>query len=100
MAHPLDEVNLSELIELCRKAGLGNVGRNTPREDIYEALEFDSEVAPCPLEEKRERMDAHIQKNYRRLRTQLPGCNGKCVSYGCPDLIVQRCWMSFKEDLL
>lgn len=98
--HPLDEVNLSELIELCRSAGLGNYGRDTPREDLYAALEDEGEFDPCPLDEKRERLEAHIQKNYRRLRTQLPGCNGKCVSYGCPDLIVQRCWMSSKDDML
>jgi hypothetical protein len=93
-------VNLTELIELCREAGLGNFGRSTSREELYAALEDDILPQACPLEEKRELMQTHIKKNYRRLRTQLPGCNGKCVSFGCPDLVVQRCWAGFKDDMI
>jgi len=98
--HPLDSVNLTELIELCREAGLGNFGRNATRTELYEALEDDELPSVCPLEERRETMEAHILKNYNRLRTQLPGCSGRCTSYGCPDLVVQRCWGGMKDDML
>jgi hypothetical protein len=100
MTHPLDPVNLTELIEICRQAGLGNIGRSANREQIYKALDGEMDPRTCPLEEYRERMEAHIQKNFRSIRTQLPGCNGRCVSYGCPDVIVQRCWAAFKDDMI
>jgi hypothetical protein len=100
MEHPLDSVNLTELIELCREAGLGNFSRGDGREALYAALEDDVLPEDCPLDEKRVLMENHIKKNYRRLRTQLPGCSGKCITHGCPDLIVQRCWVGFKDDMI
>ena len=95
--HVLDNVNLTELVEMARKAELGNTRR--VREDLYAVLE-DGDTAPCPLEKIRKRMQAHIKKNYRRLKTQLPGCTGECSTYGCPDLIVQRCWLGSKDEML
>lgn len=95
----LDAINLTELVELCRKAGLGNLPR-VSREDLLSALLNDEIPKLCPLEHKRIRMQEHIKKNYRSLRTQLPGCNGKCTTFGCPDLVVQRCWASFKDDMV
>ena len=100
LARTLDGVNLTELIQMCRSAKIGNVGRYTSRKDIIKMLVRGDSAPTCPLEEKRSLMESHIKKNYRRLRTQLPGCNGKCVSFGCPDIIVQRCWQGFKEDML
>lgn len=99
MSHPLEPLNLTELIQMAREGGDGNIGRQTPRSEIYALLENGGQIY-CPLEEKRQRMEAHIKKNFRRLRTQLPGCNGKCVSHGCPDMIVQRCWQGFRDDML
>jgi hypothetical protein len=95
--HVLDNVNLTELVEMARKAELGNSVRD--RESLYAALE-DGEVVRCPLDKIRSRMQAHIKKNYRRLKTQLPGCTGECTTYGCPDLIVQRCWAGSKDEML
>ena len=95
--HVLDNVNLTELVEMARRAELGNSIR--ARDDLYNALE-NGEVTPCPLTAIRVRMQAHIMKNYRRLRTQLPGCTGECLTFGCPDLIVQRCWAGSKKEML
>lgn len=100
MSHPLDALNLTELIALCRQAQLGNLGRHLSREELYAALEDEIFPGDCPLEERRDLMQAHITKNYRRLRTQLPGCDGKCTTFGCPDIIVQRCWLGFKDDMI
>ena len=95
--HVLDNVNLTELVEMARKAELGNSRRD--RDDLYDALE-NGEVTPCSLEAIRVRMQSHIKKNYRRLKTQLPGCTGECMTFGCPDLIVQRCWAGSKDEML
>lgn len=99
VSHPLDRLNLTELVELCRSAEVGNVGRATPRAEIYRMLDGAAE-ASCPLERKRELMEKHIKRNFNSLRTQLPGCNGKCTSFGCPDAIVQRCFDGFRNSML
>ena len=99
-SHPLDDLNLTELIATARLCGAGAVGRQTPREEIYKILDGLESGGYCPLEERRQKMESHIQRYYRRLRTQLPGCTGKCTSFGCPDIIVQRCWLGFRDDML
>lgn len=100
MSHLLDPVNLTEMQQMCRESGIGNVGRNLSRGEFFEVLDGIDVPEECPLEEIRAEMQSHIKKNFRNLRTQLPGCNGKCTSYGCPDAIVQRCWKGFKKDML
>ena len=98
----LKDLNNTELVEACRAAGLGAVERIVAPAALHSVLEGveDPSAFPCHLEGKRKMMEAHIEKNWRRLRTQLPGCNGKCVSFGCPNLIVQRCWKGFSGDIL
>ena len=93
-------INKTELIELCRKMGLGNVSREMTVHDLCQVLDEEKDPTSCPLEKRREIMEEHIEKNFRSLRTQLPGCTGKCVSYGCPDAIVIRCYDGFKDDIL
>lgn len=97
-----DDLNRTELVETCRAAGLGSVRRTQDREQIYAVLEgiADPSKIECPIEGKRKMMCQHIQKNWKRLRTQLPGCTGNCVAYGCPNIIVQRCWKGFDGDIL
>lgn len=108
MRHPLEDVNLSELIQMARSAGVGNLGRNLSRTEIIRMLDeglpaglsLGHVAAECPLDVKRRRMEAHIQRHFRSLRTQLPCKSGKCVGHGCPDVIVHRCWGGFEEDML
>lgn len=97
----MKDVNKSELIALARMEGLPNLSRAATIDEIVDVLMDDeSSHGLCPLEKHRETMEEHIHKNFRRLRTQLPGCNGKCVSFGCPDLVVVRCWEAMKSDIL
>jgi len=98
----IDEWNRTELVETARAAGIGNVRRTQARDSLHALLEGVADPADCvcPLEGKRSVMQQHIEQNWRRLRTQLPGCTGKCVSHGCPNIIVQRCWKGFAGDIL
>ena len=94
------EINKSELVELLREDGLGSVSRANSRDLLEEALDDDVELEECPLEERRTSMQRHIKRNWRRIRTQLPRCNGKCETFGCPDAIVIGCWFRFKDEIL
>jgi hypothetical protein len=95
-----DELNRTEIQELIREVDGENAYREAPRKELTDALDESGEIPTCPLEPHRQEMEQHIRKNYRRLRTQLPGCDGKCTTYGCPNIVVVRCWTGFKDDIL
>jgi len=93
-------MNQTELRQLCRDAGLGNVGADLDRETLIRILEEEEDIPEGPLEKWRILMERHIDQNRRRLLSQLPGCDGKCTTFGCPDVIVTRCWRGFKNDMV
>lgn len=95
-----DELNRTELQELCREMDGQNVYRDGSRAMLEDSIDGVGKAQECPLSSHRQEMQDHIRRNFRRLRTQLPGCNGKCVTYGCPNMIVVRCWIGLKEDIL
>lgn len=94
------DLNKTEVQELIRELVGVNAHREASPSALLESLDGVEDPPPCPLDPQREAMEAHIQQYYRRLRTQLPGCNGKCTSFGCPNLIVVRCWESLKGHIL
>jgi len=94
----LEGINTTELVQMCRSAGLGNLSRGS-RESLYDAL-LEDNTTQCPLNDKRTVMENHIRKEYHKLRTQLPGCTGKCTTYGCTDVQTLCCWEAIKAQLL
>lgn len=95
-----EELNRTEIQSILREIDEGNCFREAPRAVLAGALDGECESPRCPLDPHRNEMEKHIQKNYRRLRTQLPGCDGKCTTYGCPNMIVMRCWLGIRDDIL
>jgi hypothetical protein len=106
----LGGLNTTELVQIARSAGLGNVGQDLEREELIDLIVEGVEpedgcdegelIEPDRLERWRRAMERHISKNRKRLLSQLPGCNGKCTEFGCPDLIVTRCWDGFSRDMV
>ena len=96
----LRRLNKSELIECARRYGLGDIGRETEREEIIDLIINSDDEHTDDLNSWREDIEAHIDKNRRRLLSQLPNCNGKCTEFGCPNLIVTRCWEAFSKDMI
>jgi hypothetical protein len=94
------ELNKTELIAILRNEGFGNISRANGIPRLTSALEGDEEAQPCPLEERRTKMERHIRRNWTRIRTQLPYCNGKCTQFGCPDAVVVGCWLRFKDEII
>lgn len=103
MTDDLDRMNLSEIIQVAREQGYGNLGRHLTRKEVIQVIDRGSpgtEVDECRLEGKRIKIERHIDRNRRRLVSQLPGCDGKCTTFGCPNLVVVRCWEGFRHDML
>jgi hypothetical protein len=101
----LELLNRSELVQVARAAGLGNVSRDSSPAELVELICTEEGLPVDRLQERRRAMQAHIEKHKNRLLSQLPGCTGKCTTFGCPDLIVMRCWgdgrtTGFSRDML
>lgn len=96
----LGAMNRSELVQLARSAGLGNVSRDRSVEELVDLVYGDEMTELDKLDMWRHKIEAHIKRFRNRLLSQLPGCDGRCTTYGCPDLIVTRCWEGFSRDML
>ena len=95
----MNDLNTTELQKLGRDIGVEipkTMDMNTAMEHIADAS---NPKAPTLVYEK-EAMEKHIQKYIRRLKSQLPDCPGKCSSHGCPDVVVSRCWLLFKDHII
>lgn len=95
-----DDLNKTELISILREEGFGNKSRENGIDRLTSVLHGEGEARDCPLEPRRAAMQKHIQRNWTRIRTQLPHCNGKCLTFGCPDAIVTGCWLRFKDEII
>lgn len=70
-------------------------------EKMIEALSNEKPPKSCrTLEPEQQSMEAHIQRYFRRLKSQLPGCTGRCTTHGCPDIVVSSCWNTFKDHII
>ncbi len=96
----LEQMNRSELVQIARASGLGNVSRDRPTGALVDEILADETRGPDALEPRRVLTEEHIARFRTRLLSQLPGCTGACTTYGCPDLIVTRCWEGFSRDML
>jgi hypothetical protein len=100
MSHVLDEVNLTELLTMCRRNELYHVNRGWSREAIYEALDTGRQGDDrCRVQQKRELVQKHIEENRVALRTQLD-CPGKCATCLCPEIVIQTRWFQYKDNIL
>jgi hypothetical protein len=88
----LDQVNRSELVEICHWAGIASASRAWPRELLVQSLkEFNDPDITNPIDLKREKMEVFQQKYWDRIRMQAPKkvCP-KC--HECRDLQVLACY--------
>lgn len=94
-------INKTELLSLIKEDHKVDISSTTSIDDLVSILEDIDDFEGfkwCPLTPIKEQMEAYIQKHIRKMRTQLPGCNGKCTTFGCPEGVVLNC--SIKLDPL
>ncbi len=90
-----DNLNHTELAEICRKAGFLHVHRGIPREDLIRILEGDEEIADSyaqdPVNEYRDAM-LHMQELWPTIRKQLGACASEYYAcWLCPAARVLYC---------
>jgi hypothetical protein len=96
----MSELNNTEVQSIGRSIGI-DLPKNFPLDEGLESVSTATQPKKTrTFKIEKEAMQKHIQKYYRRLKSQLPDCPGKCVEHGCPDVVVARCWLLFKDHIL
>ena len=101
-ASRLGALNETELIAMIHRNHIGRVRRGLPREILEGIL---SGRVPLIADyvsnttETRSRLQKHIEENWARARSQLPGCDGHCTTWPCTDGQHAACF-GVNEDLL
>lgn len=84
----LQSCNETELLYRAWKQGLGHLRMGLPREELIGvvsgAIPLRKEHVSQTMETRRILQD-FIQKNFSKLRSQLPGCDGMCVTFSCTE---------------
>lgn len=99
----LQNCNESELLWLARLQGLPPLRRGLPREELESIV-----AGVMPVEERhiagtnytRSRLEAFIQKKFELVRGQLPGCDGRCMSYPCTEAKHMSCFVPNEATIL
>lgn len=95
----MDELNTTELQKLGRDVDI-EIPKTLDMDRALGAIADGAQPKVKTLAEHKSTMEKHIQKYYRRLKSQLPDCQGKCTTHGCPDVVVSRCWLLFRDHIL
>jgi hypothetical protein len=80
--------NETELLGLARQQGLGRLKRGIPIAELIDIVRGAVAVQPAHHSETiltRKMLQDFINKNWGRLRSQLPGCDGQCETFPCTE---------------
>lgn len=84
----LFQCNETELLQMARDQGLGHLRRGLQKDVLVAIVAGEIPVAPEHLagtNTTRAMLQKFIQDNILVTRSQLPGCNGMCLTYGCSE---------------
>lgn len=84
----LYECNESELISIALTQGVGRLRRGLSLDTlvaIVSGLELPLEGMLSGSLLTRQRLEATIKAHFEVMRSQLPGCNGRCTKFPCSD---------------
>lgn len=82
------ECNETELITMAHKQGIGRLKHGLPRELLIAIVSGAMDPLPEHLSGTsltRLQLEATIRAKLEVMRSQLPGCTGRCTVYPCSD---------------
>lgn len=99
-----DEILLScsenELLQIAREQGLGILKRGLPRDILVSFVTGAIDPGPqhkADIEYTRAKLELFIEAHWGQVRSQLPGCDGKCRTYKCSDSRHMLCFTPNKD---
>lgn len=99
----LQQSSEGELLNLAKLQGLGRLRVGLPRETLIAVVTGREDLKDEYLADtrfSRARLEKFIQNNWAALRSQLPGCNGKCQTWNCSEARHLMCYVPNADNLL
>jgi hypothetical protein len=92
--------NETELLWMARTQGIGHLKRGLPK-DLLASIVSGREI-PKPehfagTNYTRKKLEDYITANYGQVRSQLPGCDGKCSVFPCTEGRHGACFIPNRE---
>lgn len=92
--------NETELLALARTQGIGRLRRGMPKEVLISIVSGEIDALPEHFADTihtRKMLEDFIQKHWGQVRSQLPGCDGRCTTYPCSEGRHALCYSPNKE---
>lgn len=99
----LHDCNESELLTLAYKQGIGRLRLGLDKQTLIKLVHGEIEPGPEHLSETegtRKLLEKFIERHWEKVRSQLPGCNGKCTSFPCSDGRHAMCFEPNKDQVM
>lgn len=99
----LSDCNETELLSLANAQGLGRLKRGLPKELLVRFVRGEEDPQPSHYAEtsqSRKLLEDFIQKHWEKIRSQLPGCNGRCTTFPCSEGRHALCFSPNKDTLV
>ena len=80
--------NETEILELARKQGYGRLRKGLSLPVISELVAGEQLMYPeylSGIAYTRQKLEGFIHLHWGRVKSQLPGCDGKCTTFHCSD---------------
>jgi hypothetical protein len=84
----LEQCNETELIAMARAQGLGRLRRGLPPDLLVDIVAGEEVVTRSELSGTsltRAELQKFIADHIEQARSQLPGCDGRCLTYPCSE---------------
>jgi hypothetical protein len=92
----LFKCNATELVQIARRQGLPALRRDLPKEQlvaIVTGYQDPDNSAVAGTQQTRAQLEKFLADHWGVVRSQLPGCNGRCTSYPCSEARHAMCFM-------
>ena len=99
----LEELNVTELLQLAAEQGLGILSAAIPRsrlKDIVMGAEEPTEEDLCPSVANRAQLHDFVEAYKEITHPQLPDCLGQCLTHGCPLGVALNSYIENEEHLV
>lgn len=94
--------NETELLALANQQGIGRLRRGIPLERLVQIVRGEDDPREeefSETKESRKMLEAFIARYWEKIRSQLPGCNGRCTTFPCSEGRHAMCFEPNKDRL-
>ncbi len=98
----LMDCNETELLSLVSAQGLGRLRRGIPKDVLVKIVRGEEDPQPAHYAETsqtRKMLEDFIQRHWEKVRSQLPGCDGRCTTFPCSEGRHALCFSPNKDTM-